>query len=79
MVSSRGLVHEANDVAILEVANWSIHVDTWLLPAHSDNPAVICIFVEIACHLLLVGADRVRLWVRVQEAASPAHIFQRHL
>jgi len=77
-VSTRGLVHEANGVAVLEVADWSVQIDARLLPAWGDNPVVICVFVVIACHLLLVGADRVGLNVGVQEAASPAHVFQRY-
>ena len=78
-VSTRGLVHEPNDVAVLEVANWSIHIGARLFPAWSDNSVVIRVFVVLACHLLPAGADKVGLSVIMQEADSPAHVFQRYL
>jgi hypothetical protein len=70
-------MYEANYIAVLKVANLPIQIDVGLLPAWSNGPFVVGIFVVVARDLLLIGSDGIRLDVRVQEATSPAHVLQR--
>ena len=70
-------MYEANDVAVLKVANRPISIDEGFFPAWSDGPLVVRVFVMVARDLLLIGSHGIRLDVRVQEASSPAHVLQR--
>ena len=69
-------VLESDDVPVLEVPQLLIRVVLRLIPTGEDNPVVVVVFVVIAGDLLLVGADRVGLYVRMQQSTTPAHVLE---
>ena len=78
-VARRRHVPEHDVVAVLEEANRGLRIIRCLIPTGHDDPVVVLVLVVVASHLLLLRADGVGLDVGMQEAASPAHVFESDL
>jgi len=64
-VPSRWCMLEADDISIFQESNWIVRVVFRLIPSRKNNPVVVVILVVVACHLLLIGSDRICLDVRM--------------
>lgn len=76
-VAGGGGMDETDDVAIFEEADLALGIDGGFVPFRGDDPVVVAVLVVVAGHLLLVRTDGISLDVRVQKAASPAHVLER--
>ena len=78
-VAVGGGVGETDDVAMCDVFELIVWVVGWFIPSREHHPVVVVIFIMIACHLLLSRTDRIRLYMGVEQATAPAHVFERYL
>jgi len=74
-----GGVRETDNVAVCEVLELIVRIVVWLIPSREHDPVVVVIFVVIARHLLLSRTDRIRLYMGVEQATAPAHVFECQL
>jgi hypothetical protein len=72
-------VREPDDVPVRKVLELIVRIVLWLVPPRQHSPVVVVVSVVVAGDLLLCGTDRVGLYVRVQEAPAPSHVFESDL
>lgn len=76
-VPCRRYVSESQDVAVAKILERVIRSVFRPVPGRKHDPMVVVILVVITGHLLLCGTKRVRLNVGVEQATTPAHVFER--
>lgn len=59
-------MQEADDAPVRNVAEWCFCVEFWLTAIRVEEPVVVCVFVVVACDLLLLRTLGVCLHVGVQ-------------
>lgn len=76
-IAARLSVNQANSITIPDKLQWSFGVIVGFVAVGVEKPIVVCILVVITSDLLLAGALRERLNVRVKKAAAVSHVLNR--
>lgn len=65
-VARGGTMLQANHISILQIPKFAVEIKSGLVPSRVNNPLIVAVLVMIASDLLLIGAHRERLNMRVQ-------------
>ena len=78
-IASSGSMLKSNNITVFEELNGSIEVKCRFIPTWVNDPFVVCVFIMITCHLLLVWSNGERLYMGMQESSTIPNILQSYL